>query len=182
MTVGNATASPDAHIQSSSSECGTSQIVVLVLVLGNRRCGVPADHVIEVLPAAQVEPVPGAPGTVLGALDLRGELLAVIDGRRCLGVEGAPLHPRHRFVVVAVGDQRRVLRADAVDDLVSIRRDDVVSASSLAPDVASSAGIARLADGLLLIQDPGRFLSHRDTVALDRALDAMTATVDDGGR
>lgn len=143
---------------------------VLVVIVGGARCALPLDQVVEVLPAARIEPLPGAPTAVSGVLNLRGDVLPVLDGRRCLGLDATPLRPSDRFVVLRVGEQRQALRVDAALDVAVVPDDEVVTAASVMPEVLSTAGIARLPDGLLLIHDPARFLSSRDAAALRRAL------------
>lgn len=146
-------------------------ISILVVRVADERCAVRLDDVVEVLPAARVEPLPGAPAAVLGVLDLRSDLVVVLDGHRCLGLDGdSPLRPSDRFVVLRVGDERRALRVDAADDVADIPAAHVTAVTSVAPEIATSAGIARLADGLLIIHDPSRFLSAADTASLHRAL------------
>lgn len=143
---------------------------LLIVRIGGVRCGLDLSDVVQVIAAATPEPLPGGPATVLGVLDLHGDVIAVLDGRACLGLDPAPLHPDDRFVVLAIGEGRQGLRVDAVEDLGEVTVDAVTGAASLGPAAMSAAGIARLEDGLLVIHDPTRFLSPRDATALASAL------------
>lgn len=147
-----------------------SAITVLTVTIAGRRCALPIGCVAEVVAAARIEKLPGAPDTVMGLLDLRSDVFAVIDGRRCLGHEGAPLRVTDRFVVLRLADQRRALRVDAVDDVIEIPDADVTEVAAVMPDVVRACGVARRADGLLVVLEPSRLLSVSDATGLRRAL------------
>jgi purine-binding chemotaxis protein CheW len=119
---------------------------MVVFRAGEARCGLPVAAVAEILPAAAVTALPGAPPVVLGALDVRGEVLPVVSLRRKLGLAERALDPDDRFLVASA--PRLVLHADAVEGVV--------------PAAAGVAvwrpGVARDGDGLLLIQDLADFL------------------------
>lgn len=159
----------------SSASRPAAALTVLSFLIGPVRCGLPMEEVAEVLPAARLTPLPGAPAAVLGVLDVRGEVTAVLDGRRCLGLPDAALRPDDRFIVLAVGECRRALRVDAAEDLVAVPHDGITDAASVAPAALSCAGVARLPDGLLIIHDAVRFLSASDAATLKRALHEHTA-------
>lgn len=148
---------------------------LLIVSVAGARFGIPLDEVVEVLPAARVAPLPGAPAAVMGVLDLRGELVAVLDAHRCLGHDAPPVRLGDRFVVLRSGRSRRALRVDDAEALVTVAREDVVAAASVAPQILSGAGVARLPDGLLVVHDPDRFLSVSDAEALREALGALAS-------
>ena len=66
---------------------------VLLLPLGAEWYALPVQHVREVVllegPAA-IEPLPGAPPTVLGLTNLRGDVVAVLDTAALLGIAAEP--------------------------------------------------------------------------------------------
>jgi chemotaxis signal transduction protein len=62
----------------------------------------PAEHIAEAAHLGRVTPVPGSPSEVLGVLNLRGQILPVIDLAALLGVT-RPEQPRHLLVAEASG-------------------------------------------------------------------------------
>lgn len=56
--------------------------------LGGELYALPVAHVIEVSEVGTLSPVPGAPGTLLGVRNLRGEVLPVFDLAAVLGISG----------------------------------------------------------------------------------------------
>lgn len=156
----------------STGPAGAARVVsLLVVAVDGKRCGVPLDVVREVLPAARIEPLPGAPAAVMGTINLRGAPLAVLDAGRCLGGQDRPVRLDDRFVVVEVEAGPRAVRVDTADEIIDVAQHDIHSAASLAAGALRTAGIARLPDGLLVIVDPTRFLSPSEDAALSRLLE-----------
>ena len=86
--------------------------------LAGQLYALPILGVQEVLTGAQIEPVPGAPTTVLGVLNLRGSIVTVIDLRRRLGL---PPQPGSDGILVALcGTDVVGLAIDRVADVVAI--------------------------------------------------------------
>lgn len=79
--------------------------------IGPEHYALPVESVTEVAELGEVTPVPGAPAGVLGARNLRGQLLPVIDMAALLGLSrGNPT----RLVVAEQDGRRAGLAVDAV--------------------------------------------------------------------
>jgi len=91
---------------------GTVQVRVRV---AGEQYAMPVEQVVEVVLYAGVTPVPGAPDTVLGLHNLRGEILTVIDPAPALGLRGRGRPSR----LVVAGDEGRTVCL-AVDEVLGI--------------------------------------------------------------
>lgn len=164
-------------------------IDILIFALGARRGGLLAAQVIEVLRAATVLPLPGAPAVVEGVLDVRGEVVPVIDPRPRLGLPSSPLRPSDRLVLAQAGRRRVAVRVEQVLELRQVPADAVTEATRLTTTVPHVVGVARLppaatpameggaAQGidegsLVLLHDLEAFLSRAEDEALEAALRA----------
>lgn len=142
----------------------------VVVVVDGRRFGLPLDAVEEVQPAVALAPLPGAPVLVEGLLDLRGDVLPVVDGRRALGHPSRPTGLSDRLVVLHTTARRLAVRVDEVVDLVEAPTRDAAAAAASAPEALRLAGVARLDDGLVVIHDPEAWLTAEDRDRLAGAL------------
>lgn len=165
---------------------------VLLFALGKRRGGLLAAQVIEVLRAATVLPLPGAPALVEGVLDVRGEVVPVIDPRVRLGLPPSPLRPSDHLVLARAGRRTVAVRVDQVLDLVQVPAETVTEAARLTPTAPLVAGVVRLAGaeaaapestavgseagGLVLLHDLNAFLSRAEDEALEAALRGIDAS------
>ena len=78
----------------------------LVVDVGGRKLAVPTEHAREVAAAGWVTPVPTAPPLVAGVIQLRGQVLPVLD----LSQSGRPLRPEDSLLIVEYGPARAALR------------------------------------------------------------------------
>ncbi|MDR3417542.1 MAG: chemotaxis protein CheW [Nevskia sp.] len=77
-------------------------------------------QVQEVLAAAEIEPVPGAPSAVLGVINLRGRIVTVVDLRRCLGFAAAGDTGPCSVIIVDVGGESLGMRVDGIAEICSV--------------------------------------------------------------
>lgn len=145
---------------------------IMVLRLDELRLGLPIDCVERVVRSAWVERLPAAPRVVEGVVDIGGRVLPVIDLRRCFGRAGRAVEPGDCFVLAHTGRRNVALHLDSVEGLVEHDPDAVVASDSIVPGLAHVAGVVKLADGLVLIEDLGQLLSLDDERLLEDALHA----------
>lgn len=89
-------------------------------LLADQLYGVPILAVQEVLARAEIEPVPGAPAEVLGVINLRGQIVSVIDLRCRLGLGRSGK------------DQGPLIVFDGVGETVAARVDCVTNVRQIA--------------------------------------------------
>jgi purine-binding chemotaxis protein CheW len=141
--------------------------------LGGALIGLPATAVREIVRAVAITPMPGAPAIVEGTVNVRGQLVPVIDVRRRLALPAKALDPDEFLVVLEQGPRTLAMRVDDVDDLVEVDAAAVEAAGELSPALRGLAGLAARADGVLVIYDPGAFVSQAEGEAVDAALAAL---------
>lgn len=97
--------------------------------VGGLICGANAEAVREILPSQPATPVPGAPAEVAGLVNVRGNLVTVVDGRRAVG---PPTAERDGMIVLLELDSRTIgLVVDEVLDLVTIPATDLAEREAL---------------------------------------------------
>jgi purine-binding chemotaxis protein CheW len=138
---------------------GAAEILeITTFTLSSERYAVEARYVREVIRSVELTPVPGAPEFLLGLVNLRGEILAVVDLRKVLGLAGTELTGR----ILVLGHERAEfgVLADEVHDVTMVPLDEV-----FAPP-ASVAGIGReflrgVTKDALIILDGAALLAER---------------------
>jgi purine-binding chemotaxis protein CheW len=124
----------------------------LALRLGGETYGIPLTHVREILIPPAVTPVPRAPYDVLGIINVRGQLVTVIDLRRRLRVVGEDSSKRSR-VLLMPGPEGELLGffVDEVLQVYRLGQSEIEPAAVLGANVSEQVeGIGRR-DGALLI-------------------------------
>jgi len=102
----------------------------------------------EILPALEVFPVPGAPQSVPGVINNRGDIEAVIDLRVVLGLHPGERTERSRIVMTEKAGVRSGMLVDSVLDVVDL------PPSSIKPPLATLDDATRkLVTGETLYRD-----------------------------
>lgn len=134
--------------------------------VGDLYLGIPVQHVQEVIRSLEMTPVPLAPATVRGLINLRGQIVTAIDLRTRLGLAPRASDADAIHIVVRTDDAAVSLLVDAVDDVLDVEHGTLESI----PDHIGSdlrvlfRGVYKLDRRLLLLLDVPRTLSL-DTVA-----------------
>jgi purine-binding chemotaxis protein CheW len=76
---------------------------VLLVTLAGERHAIDVEHVVEVLPAGPLTPVPCTPAFVRGVTNVRGRVLPVLDLAPVLGIAASVGDGKHHVVVEADG-------------------------------------------------------------------------------
>lgn len=93
---------------------------VVTVHVGDAEHALSLGNVIEVVRMVEVAPVPDAPAWLAGAVDVRGELLPVVDLRTRLGHPRREPDPGMVLVLAATPDGPVALCADAVGTLEDV--------------------------------------------------------------
>ena len=104
--------------------------------VGDEEYVVDLRRVREVVPPLPVRPVPRAPEAIEGVVDLRGEVIPLVDVRRRFGLPEAPRSRRARLMVIRIEGRVQALLVDAVLEVMRIPR----SAIRPAPLLPGSGG------------------------------------------
>ena len=163
---------PSTPVPAATTDSPRPLEVVVVEVVGHR-CGLLVADVLELHAMVAVTPLPDGPDIVDGVVDYRGAVVAVLDLAARFGLPRRPPRVGDHLVVARAGPRVVALRVDRAVALVAIPVSAVETATGL-PGAERLVGVARMADGLVLIHDLPSFLSEGEAGRLDAALSATT--------
>lgn len=150
---------------------GIDEKTFLIFRLGPEEFGLPIAAVVEVAGAPeQVTRIPKAPKFLEGVVNLRGEVLPVIDQRRRFDLGPAPDRQRQRLIVLRTGRYRAALIVDGVREVRRVAADAIGPGPDIARETTRLvSGVANLeAEGrLVLLLDPEELLTRTEQRLLD---------------
>jgi purine-binding chemotaxis protein CheW len=143
----------------------------LVFRLGADEFALPIDAVDEVgeVPA-KITHLPKTPKFLEGVVNLRGEVLPVIDQRRRFDMSAAVELERRRLVVVRTERHRAGLIVDGVSDVLRVPKDSVEPPPDLTEQIARLVrGVINLDESqrIVLVLDPSELLTPAEQERLD---------------
>ena len=143
---------------------------LVIFRLDQRRYALPLAVVERVVRAVDVTPLPKAPTIVLGAINVHGRVLPVLDVRRRFRLPTREIRPADWFLVADTARRTVVLVIDDSEGVVERPPADIVVSTQIVPGLDGFPGVV-IDDGLVLIHDLERFLSLEEARALDEAMD-----------
>ena len=129
--------------------------------LSREEYGVDVRLVQEIIRITEITPVPRAPVSIKGVINLRGRIIPVVDLKRKLGLGDAELGRRARIVVVKLRERLVGLLVDGASQVLKVP----VSSIDPAPDAVVEIdaeyirGVAKLPDRLIILMDLHKILS-----------------------
>lgn len=137
--------------------------------LENETYGIDVMQIREVLRSPEISPVPGAPSYVLGIINLRGNVVAIIDTRSRFGLSSlAEIDDASRVLILEAGDYVVGFLVDSVREVAELRNDQIETAPDTGSGVASRfiTGLYNRKDGLLILVDAAKLLSDSELAEL----------------
>lgn len=147
-----------------NSQEGTEQFQCVTFTLENEIYGINVMQVQEVLREVEVAPVPGSPHYVLGIINLRGNVVSVIDARTRFGLPTTDSDEMTRIIVIEVQQQIIGILVDSVAEVVDVKRSEVDSAPNVGNSESSKYidGVVSRGDMLLILVDLNKLLSDEE--------------------
>jgi purine-binding chemotaxis protein CheW len=152
------TSSTAAAAVSVSAESRMSQWVTFALE--GETYGVNVMQVQEVLKLTDIAPVPGAPEYVVGIINLRGNVVTVVDTRRLFGLPQREPDDLTRIVILEVEKQVVGILVDSVAEVVELDGSHVETAPAVAAEEGARyiQGVYSQEDRLIILVDLRRLL------------------------
>ena len=123
--------------------------------------GINVMQVQEVLRYTEIAPVPGAPLYVLGIINLRGNVVTVIDTRSRFGLEAAEVTDNTRIVIIEAEKQVIGILVDSVAEVVYLKASEIDVAPNVGNDESAQfiQGVSNRDGELLILVDLNKLLS-----------------------
>jgi len=146
------------------SSVGDEVIQLVTFKLKDETYGINVMQVQEVLRVSEIAPVPGAPQYVLGIVNLRGNVVTVIDTRTRFGLPTGELDDASRIVIIESEGQVVGILVDSVAEVVELRHSQIDSAPNIGNEDSSRyiQGVTSSDDSLLIVVDLNKLLTEEE--------------------
>jgi purine-binding chemotaxis protein CheW len=108
------------------NQIGFDDLQLATFYVGEMLLGLEIDQVQEINRCLDVTTVPHAPDWVRGVINLRGDVVTVIDLRSVLGLERGTVTKDSRNLIVNLSGELVGLCVDRIADIITISRDDII--------------------------------------------------------
>jgi len=130
--------------------------------LAGETYGVNVMQVQEVLRHTEIAPVPGAPAYVLGIINLRGNVVTVIDTRHRFGLDPGEITDNTRVVIIEADKHVVGILVDSVAEVVYLRQSEIESAPNIGSDDSAKfiQGVCHKNGELLILIELNKLLTE----------------------
>lgn len=131
--------------------------------------GINVMQVREVLRHTEIAPVPGAPSYVLGIINLRGNVVTVIDTRHRFGLPADDITDNTRIVVIEAEKNVVGILVDSVAEVVYLRLSEIETTPHVGNDDSAMfiQGVCHKNGELLILVELDRLLSEEEWADVD---------------
>lgn len=128
--------------------------------LANETYALNAAKVNEVLRYTEITPVPGSAHFILGIINLRGNVVTVIDARRVFGMPDVEQTQSSRIIVVDIEEFVVGILVDRVAEVIDLNKNmiEIAPATSQDPSTKFITGLFNSDDQLIIIVDFSRVI------------------------
>ena len=130
----------------------------LVFMTDDLKLGVDADYVVEIITDHNITCLPMLPDFIRGIINLRGEMIPIIDIRVRLG---KPERKDALVIVLSVDDTKMGILVDSVDQMIDVPKSDLLPVPAQSVQQLVS-GMCMLPDGsgTMMVLDCAQLLQH----------------------
>ncbi len=156
-------------IQNSAQSGDDPVLQYVTFRLDDETYGLNVMQIQEVLRYTEIAPVPGAPDYVLGIINLRGNVVTVIDTRRRFGLPDAEVTDSTRIVVLEADHQVIGILVDSVAEVIYIRQSEIETAPNVANEESARfiQGVCNRNGELVILVEFEKMLSDQEWAEID---------------
>jgi purine-binding chemotaxis protein CheW len=166
-----------ADVRDQVQQLSGDVVQVVSFKLGNEEYGVDIAQVQEIIRMVEITHVPRAPHFMEGVINLRGQLIPIIDLRTRFGMPRIPATKSTRIVVSEIGTKRVGMVVDSVSEVLNIPIENVEDAPEMVSGVGTEyiQGVGKLNDRLIIMLDLTMVISAEEKQQLEAVESAPSA-------
>lgn len=136
--------------------------------LAGETYGVNVMQVQEVLRYTEIAPVPGAPHYVIGIINLRGNVVTVIDTRNRFGLPPGEIADNTRIVIIEAEKNVVGILVDSVAEVVYLRLSEIETAPNVGNDDSAKfiQGVCHKNNELLILIELDKLITDEEWSAI----------------
>jgi purine-binding chemotaxis protein CheW len=143
--------------------------------IGNETFGVRIGSVREIVRVPEITAVPSAPDTVEGVINLRGQIIPVMDLRKRFGHVDIQPEKKNRILEVELENKLVGLIVNAASEVLKIPPSEIEPPGSVFAEGESSyvTGVGKLKGRLIILLDVSKLLQQQEVKRLEEAADLV---------
>ena len=146
-----------------------SEVQLVIFSLSSEEYGVDIMQVREIVTYREPVTVPNTPAFVEGIINLRGEIIPIVNLKRRFNISGEIIGEQTRIIVMNIDTKKVGFIVDDASEVITIRNEDI----EIAPEIVSGvdreyiSGIGKVEERILIILDLNKLFTEKEREALE---------------
>lgn len=152
-----------------TEETAGREIKLVVFKIGDEEFAVEVGQVREIIKMTEITKMPKAPFFVEGIINLRGQIIAVIDLSKRMDIGESSKDAESRIVVIETNEMKVGMIVDSVSEVIPIDESIIEPNPAIAVsdvDMQFIKGVVKIESRLLILLDLSRILTQGEIAEL----------------
>jgi purine-binding chemotaxis protein CheW len=161
---------------SAEREKHSEEIQLVVFRLGAEEYGVPITQVQEIIRLVTPTRIPNVPDFLEGVINLRGNVLPVIDLKKRFGLGSSEYTDEARIVVVEIAGHTVGVIVDFVSEVLRLPMSSIEPPPPIIAGITAEylRGVGKLDDRLLILLDLNKILTEFEKAQLEEVVETIS--------
>lgn len=144
-----------------------SQLILFSLKNGNY--GIPIENVAEINKMEEITVVPRAPKFIEGVINLRGNVVPIIDLRKRFGMNTSEKTKKTKIIIVQFNKRQFGLIVDSVSEVLTLASDQIEPSLPMVSGLKAEfiKGIGKDGEKLIIILEISRILQSDEDIKVE---------------
>ena len=142
---------------------------LILFNLGDTLYGIPIEQVSEINRLEEITPLPKAPQFIEGVINLRGNVVPVIDLRKRFGMKQVERTNKNKIIILFIGKRLFGIIVDSVHEVITLTEDNIEpslpTASGLKAEFINSIG--KYNDKLIIILEITQIVTSTEDIKIE---------------
>jgi purine-binding chemotaxis protein CheW len=148
---------------------GVKEQQLILFSIGRGNYGIPIENVSEINKMEEITVVPKAPKYIEGVINLRGNVVPIIDLRKRFGMEVVEVTKKSKIIIVQINKRQFGLVVDSVSEVLTLASDQIEpslpTVSGLKAEFIN--GIGKFDNKLIIILEISRILQSSEDIKVE---------------
>lgn len=142
----------------------------IVFSISGENFGVGVNQIRQIIPVMESTHVPNAPSFVKGVIDLRGDIIPIVNLREKLSFKDNDIQDKNsKIIIVELNKNIIGMEVDSVSEMMRVYADEISEAPKIVKGISKNYldGVVKHNNRLLILLDLSRTLSDKEIMELD---------------
>jgi len=161
--------------QNEGAGSGAELVQMVSFAVGGEDYGIGIQTVKEVIKIKNITQLPKTPSFVRGVINLRGDVIPVIDLREKFGLPQEDYTDKTRVIVVELDGKSIGMVVDSVSTVINIAQNDIEPPPSLVGGLSAEflKGVGKIGEELIILINIEKVLTAEEKIDLESSLEEL---------